>query len=214
MIKLTKRPKPQILIDNESQWTDDLMQHIHSGTTPPDSLKSKYKHHTIKQEVEIETNSKCAYCESYVTHQYVGDVEHIIPKAVHPELTFSWDNLSFVCYYCNNNKRDIFDESCKLLNPYEDKIEEHLHAFGPMILHINNSKRGELTHREIKLNRNKLIERRTDAIKEVQNLIDKYENAPIGALKDILKHELIECANPDKEFSFFIRQFLVDKKIL
>ncbi|GAB3421963.1 HNH endonuclease [Niabella aquatica] len=214
MIKLTKRPKPQVLINNGLQWTTDLMQHVFAGTSAPDHVKGRYRHHDVKQAVMLETNEKCAYCESYVTHQYPGDIEHIIPKAVYPRLTFAWDNLSFVCYWCNNYKSDTVDKTCKLLNPYKDEIDDHLRAFGPIVLHINNSRRGELTHREIRLNRKELIERRTDAIKELQNLIDKYENEPAGALKDILRQEVIECADIDKEFSFYLKQFLIDKGIL
>lgn len=214
MIKLYKRPKPKVLIDNGVQWTKELMQHVNNGTVVPKQIKGKYKHDDIKTAVKLETNEKCAYCESYITHQYPGDVEHIIPKSVYPRLTFTWNNLSFVCYWCNNNKRATVDKSCKLLNPYKDIINDHLRAFGPVVLHINNSKRGELTHREIKLNRIKLIERRTDAIKELQNLIDKYENEPAGALKDILKQEVIECASPEKEFSFYLKQFLIDKGVI
>lgn len=214
MIKLIKRPKPQVLIDNGLQWTRELMQHIINGTIAPDYIKNRYRHGEIKREVILETKGKCAYCESHVTHQYPGDIEHIIPKAVYPRLTFSWSNLSFVCYWCNNHKRDAVDKSCKLLNPYNDEIDDHLRAFGPIILHVNNSKRGELTHREIKLNRSELIERRADSIKELQNLIDKYEGEPVGALKDILKQEIIESAAADKEFSFCLRQFLIDKSII
>ena len=214
MIKLKKRPKPQVLVDHGLQWTKELMQHYYNGTSPSECLKNRYKHKDIKHEVMLETNGKCAYCESFVTHTYPGDVEHIIPKSVYPRLTFTWKNLSFVCYWCNNKKRDKVDKNCKLLNPYKDEIEKHLHAFGPMILHINNSKRGELTHREINLNRTNLIERRIDAIFKVQNLIDRYENEPEGAIKDILKQEVIEQANSDKEFSFTIKQFLFEKNII
>ena len=214
MIKLSKRPKPQILVDNGLFWTKEIMQHIHNGTDIPESLKRKYRHPEIKKEVKLETKDKCAYCESYITHQYPGDIEHIIPKAVYPRLTFTWKNLSFVCFCCNNHKRDKVDKSCKLLNPYKDEIVDHLRAFGPLILHINSSKRGELTHREIQLNRTELLERRTDAIRNVLNLIDKYDNEPAGALKDILKQEVIECANSDKEFSFCIKQFLSDRGII
>lgn len=211
MIRLAKRPRPQVLILNGVQWTQDLMQHVLNGTKAPDHIKGRYRHAEIKTEVALETNGKCAYCESHVTHQYPGDVEHIIPKGVFPRLTFTWSNLSFVCYWCNNHKHDKVDKSCKLLNPYLDLIDDHLRAFGPLVLHVNNSKRGELTHKEIKLNRKELIERRIEAIKSLQNLIDKFENETSIGLKEILRQELIESTSPEKEFSFYLKQYLVDR---
>ena len=214
MIKLNKRPKPQILIDKGGIWTTNLMQYVLNNLPIPDHVKNKYRHGDIKINVELETNGKCAYCESHVAHQYPGDIEHIIPKGVYPRLTFTWDNLSYVCYWCNNNKRDEVDKTCKLLNPYKDDIDHCLHAFGPMIMHINDSKRGEFTHRKIKLNRPELIERRIDAIQKIQNLIDKYKRETLPALKNILYQELLETCLPEKEFSFCKKQYLKDQGII
>ena len=211
MIKVVKRLKPQVLIDNGLKWTKDLMHYVYNGTNAPDHIKGRYRHPDIKSEVSLETNGKCVYCESYVSHQYPGDIEHIIPKSVYPRLTFSWNNLSFVCYWCNNHKRATVDKKCKLLNPYNDKIQEHLRAFGPIVMHINGSKRGELTLLEIKLNRKELIERRKDAIIVLQNLIDKFERETVVALKEILRQEIVDSCNSDKEFSFYLNQYLVDR---
>ncbi|MBE9602782.1 HNH endonuclease [Pedobacter sp. MC2016-24] len=214
MIKLFKTAKPQVLIDNGSQWTMAIMQHITNGTNVPENIRGKYRHVDIKNQVIVETNGKCAYCESYVTHQYPGDIEHIIPKSIFPRLTFTWNNLSFVCYWCNNHKRNTIDKKCKLLNPYTDNIDEHLRAFGPIVMHVNSSKRGELTHLEIKLNRKELIERRVEAIKALQNLIDKYERETIVGLKEILRQEIIESSAIDKEFSLYLNQYLTDRGIV
>lgn len=211
MIKLTKRPKPQILIDNAATWTKELMGYILSQTKAPDTTKGRYRHIQIKEAVTLETKGKCAYCESQVTHQYPGDVEHIIPKAAFPRLTFIWSNLSFVCFWCNNNKHDTVDKNCKILNPYIDSIEDHLRAFGPVVMHINQSKRGEITHREIKLNRDELIDRRTQAIKDIQNLVDKFDAESSPALKEVLRQELVECTLAEKEYSFYIKQYLMDR---
>ena len=214
MIKLYKRPKPDILASSQNKWTTELMQYVYQGREIPDHIQGRYRNMEIKKEVIAETYGKCAYCESYVTHQYPGDIEHIIPKSVYPRLTFTWNNLSFVCYRCNNNKRARIDKTCKLLNPYKDEIGEHLRAFGPLILHINNSKRGELTHKEIKLNRKELCERRIDAINELRTLLDKYEREPEGALKDVLLREIEDSAANDKEFSCILHQFLNDNGTL
>lgn len=213
MIKRTKRALPNILSTNGTNWTMQLMTYVNAGQAIPASVQRHYRHADIKGEVKLETEEKCIYCESYITHQYPGDVEHIIPKSVYPRLTFSWNNLSFVCYWCNNNKRATLDKTCKLLNPYKDEIDEHLQAFGPMVFHINDSKRGELTWKEIRLNRKELIERRSDSLKELQNLIDKYNRETAAGLKTILRNEIIENAKTDKEFSMYKTQFLKDNGI-
>ena len=214
MIQLNKLPKPLVLEENGTEWTKDLMELVNSGKKIPANIGGRYRHTQIKDAVKIETNEKCAYCECNITHQYPGDVEHIIPKAIYRRLTFTWKNLSFVCYWCNNHKSDYIDKSCKLINPYSDEIENHLQAFGPIIMHINKSKRGELTWREIKLNRIKLVERRTEALENLQNLIDRYEDEKILALKQIFKMELEENIKSDSEFSFIKKQYLKDRGII
>lgn len=210
MIKRTKRALPNVLSVNGTNWTKQIMTYVNAGQAIPLNVQGHYRHADIKSEVKLETEEKCIYCESYVTHQYPGDVEHIIPKSVYPRLTYSWNNLTFVCYWCNNNKRATLDKNCKLLNPYKDEVDNHLQAFGPMIFHINDSKRGELTWKEIKLNRKELIERRVDSLKELQNLIDKYNRETVHGLKAILLNEIVENTNSDKEFSMYKKQYLKD----
>lgn len=215
MIQLTVFPKPQVLVDNDEDWTKTLMEFINNGQNVPDADKNRYRHADIKTQVKSETNEKCVYCESKVSHQYPGDIEHIIPKAIYPRLTFTWKNLTFVCYWCNNHKRDyVGKNSSKLLNPYNDVISEHLYFFGPLLMHINNSVRGEITWKQIKLNRKELIDRRSDKLKELQNLIDKYEREVILALKQILLNEILDFANEDQEYSFACNCYLSAKGII
>lgn len=214
MIKRTKRPLPNVLSIYGTSWTKQLMTYVNAGQTIPVHVQGHYRHAEIKSEVKHETEEKCIYCESLITHQYPGDVEHIIPKSVYPRLTFTWNNLSFVCFWCNNNKKATLDKNCKLLNPYKDEVGDHLQAFGPMVFHINDSKRGELTWKMINLNRKELIERRADSLKEIQNLIDKYNRENVHGLKMILLNEIIENARTDKEFSMYKKQFLKDKGLI
>lgn len=215
MIQLAKRAIPQVLADNGLNWTKALMNYVNNGNEIPKSVKNKYSHDAIKTEVRLETNEKCVYCESQVTYQYPGDIEHIIPKSIYPRLTYSWPNLTFVCYWCNNHKRDYVEKGKgKLLNPYKDNIEKHLQFFGPLLLHINNCKRGEITWKKIELNRKELIDRRSDKLKELQNLIDKYEREDLVALKRVLLNEIIEFSSKDKEFSYSCQCYLKAKGII
>ncbi len=213
MIGLKKIAKPQILVDKGEQWTEEVMSNYYNGLEIPDVSINRYRHPEIKEQVKVETNEKCIYCESKVSHTYPGDIEHIIPKSKYPRLAFTWSNLTYVCFWCNNNKRAFLSRKTPLLNPYKDDIKEHLRAFGPILFHTNGSKRGELTWKKIKLNRKELRDRRFDAISDLQNLLDKYHRETDPDLKDILKNELFEIADKQKEYAFFMRQYLEDNGI-
>ncbi len=215
MIQLRKLDKPEVLVDNALDWTKTAMEYVHKGVEIPKKDKNRYNHKDVKRQLKIETSEKCAYCESHVSDQYPGDIEHIIPKAAYPRLSFSWSNLTYCCYQCNNNKRNyVGKRMAKLVNPYKDQIQHHLRFFGPLIMHVNNSKRGELTWKKIGLNRKELVDRRADKIKDLQNLIDKYEREDISELKEILLNEILEFHNSSEEFSYACECYLKDKKIL
>ncbi|WP_286776854.1 MULTISPECIES: HNH endonuclease [Sphingobacterium] len=211
MIELKKTAKPQSLINNGDNWTKDLMIDFYQTSVIDKTKQNKYNKPDIKQALIDETNEKCAYCESKVTHIYPGDIEHIIPKSLYPRLTFSWNNLTFGCFWCNNKKRDFLSKECMILNPYKDKINTHLRAFGPIILHINNSKRGEITWRQLELNRTELRDKRLEKIEELKNLIDKLNSENIPALKSLILNEINDFINRS-EYSFTLKQFFEDNK--
>lgn len=211
MIELKKTTKPQSLIDNETKWTQELMVDYYATGVIDKTKQNKYNKPDIKQALIEETNEKCAYCESKITHIYPGDIEHIIPKSIYPRLTFSWNNLTLGCYWCNNKKRNFLSKECMLLNPYKDSIKEHLRAFGPIIFHINDSKRGEISLRQLELNRVELRERRFEKIEELKNLIDKLNSERIPALRSLIENEIIDFINRS-EYSFTLKQFFEDNK--
>lgn len=206
MIPLFKKGKPQILIDNETEWTQNLIKYIDEGVLYKDIAekhKNLYREITIKDAIIAETNEKCAYCESKLLHIEFGDIEHIKPKSKFPNLSFNWENLTLACTVCNNNKRAYWEEGeNELINPYVDDISEHLVFIGPLLVHINNSSRGEITWRKLKLNRIELIEKRSEKILQLQNLISQYGKESNAVLKEILRGEIIDFVAEDKEFSF------------
>lgn len=50
-------------------------------------------------------NRLCGYCERPCRH---GQVDHFRPRYHFPELTFTWENLIYVCHRCNKVKDDQF----------------------------------------------------------------------------------------------------------
>lgn len=211
MIELKKIAKPQSLVDNGDAWSKDLMDEYYASGAINKTKQARYNKADVKQAVKNETKEKCAYCESKITHIYPGDIEHIIPKALYPRLTFTWDNLTFGCYWCNNKKRDFLCKEYMMLNPYKDKTSEHLRAFGPLLMHINSSKRGEITWRKLELNRPELRDKRQEKIEELQLLIDKFNNETVQALKDLIESEIQDFINSN-EYSFSLKQYFEDNK--
>lgn len=202
MIKLVKGVAPQVLIDNAGSWTNDVMSYYNKGLDIPYASLKKYGHPDIKTAVINETNEKCAYCESCVTAVYYGDIEHIIPKAKYPRWAFYWKNLTFICNKCNNAKRDYASKQTPLLNPYTDDIYSHLSAFGPMIMHINASHRGKITHMRLKLNRKKLVEKRSEAILSFSNVLDEYNKETDLDVKEVYRDQLDEMLSAENEYAF------------
>jgi uncharacterized protein (TIGR02646 family) len=198
-------------MNNGDAWTKELMYDYYETGIIDKSKQVRYNNPEIKQALKKETKEKCAYCESKITHIYPGDIEHIIPKSIYPRLTYTWSNLTFGCYWCNNKKRDFLDKVCKLLNPYKDKTKKHIRAFGPLIMHINSSKRGEMTWRKLELNRTELRDKRQEKIEELQLLIDKYNSENTQTLKDLIEAEIIDFIERT-EFSFTLKQYFKDNK--
>ena len=74
MIKINKRAKPQILIDNAQQWTNEYLNALKQTTPVPTHIKNRYQNSEIKEALEKETYGKCAYCESKLKHISFGDI--------------------------------------------------------------------------------------------------------------------------------------------
>jgi len=214
MIRLIKLTVPNILSVNSTTWTSELMNLINSNQPVPPAIANRYNHPQIKSQVKAETFDKCCYCESKVTQVYPGDIEHLIPKSKFPRLTYTWKNMTFSCSICNNRKRDYLNKPNPLLNPYKDNPSQHLRAFGPFISQINGDTRGEITVKKLDLNRADLRERRTDILKSLSRLLDKFHKEQDQGLKQILKDELLECAETKNEYSLTIKQFLIDNGIV
>lgn len=215
MTELEKGKKPDILEQHAGEWTQQLLINI-DNKDEYDKIQKKYNHKQVKEALLDETNGKCCYCESKIGDVAYPHIEHIKPKArnMFPKLTFEWENLTLVCPKCNIKKSDYYSDTLDVLNPYSDKIALHIKAFGPIIMHLNSSKRGEITIKKIDLNRIELLEKRMEAIDRVQTLIDKYNREEEFLLKDILKDEIEELISKNKEYSFCLKCYCEAQGVL
>lgn len=48
MIKLNKGPKPQVLVDNATNWTNELLGFIQRNEKVPSSVSNRYNHSDVK----------------------------------------------------------------------------------------------------------------------------------------------------------------------
>jgi hypothetical protein len=205
MIKLTKLECPDVLSQNKESWTTELMSYIDRGERPPSHIVNRYNKPEIKAAIKKETHKKCVYCESYIEHVHPGDIEYIKPKSKYPHLTFEWENLTYVCRECNRRKRDEYDESCPLINPYTEDPSNFLLALHAYVYHRPGSKRGHLTEVLLELNRPPLLEARSRRIDALRILLDRYVSETTKTIKEALLTEIRTEIAEDKEYSFCLK---------
>jgi uncharacterized protein (TIGR02646 family) len=194
LIKIKKGEMPQILKDNSAAWTATFLSKISSGEKPSDSEATKYRHPQVKAALLIETNGKCAYCESKLLHIHHGDVEHIFPKSLSPSLRFDWNNLTIACEVCNQKKSDLDPQAEFIIDPYNIDPKDHLRFFGAVISSLGTAY-GKNTTSLLALNRAELVERRKEKLDGVLSICETIlcEDLPLvtrrALLADLIAHE-------------------------
>ncbi|WP_271673181.1 HNH endonuclease [Bradyrhizobium sp. CCBAU 51627] len=207
MIKLNKRPEPQILRDNRASWEQALRDHETNGTEPSKAELNRYGHKDIKSVLLAETNEKCAYCESIFRHVYPGDIEHVTPKRNGIQFRFAWENLTIACSTCN---------TCKgvkqgLVDPYDDDPEALFQHAGPAILPDPASNKATATEAALSLNRHALVERRTERLKALHRILKIALDQTDQNYREILLDELrVKEIRDDAEFAAMSRWYVKD----
>ncbi len=215
MIKISKMPKPQVLIDNANTWTKEYCDCIKAGKEPSKEIKYRYNHPEIKHALEKETHGKCAYCESKIKSVAYGDIEHILPKNknARPELYVEWNNLTLACEQCNRaGKGTYYEPNLPLVNPYTDAPSDFLRDFGPLIMPLPGNDRGIATEKVIRLNRGALVERRTERINSIEALLQGWAKETNPTLKKLLEDELHNEYLKEKEYSSTVKSFLKENE--
>lgn len=193
-----------------SYWSKKMIKLSRPACPDPIGLKSNYKLPINKNALRIANNDKCMYCESKISHIDFAHVEHIKPKSVDkfPELTYEWTNLGYSCPKCNNFKSEKYEDDTPFIDPYSEDPENHLISYGTMIMPKNGCERGEITIREIGINRNELIEKRYEKINEISSAIKACFRTKNESLRNAALEELKMEAEANKEFSFTVRTLL------
>lgn len=113
-------------------------------------VRSSLRDHYLREQ-----KFRCAYCrmEKKERHGMTWDVEHIIPKATHPQFLYEPKNLAMACKECNLAKKDkevlvrprraireypVDKDEFKIVHPHFDKYSDHFEII---------SVQGRITHR-------------------------------------------------------------------
>lgn len=212
MIKLQKIDKPNILVENASLWTSEYCDCIKRGEIPSETLKTRYNHRDIKDELIKETSGKCAYCESKILASSPGDVEHIIPKSKCPKLYVEWSNLTLACSRCNREgKKDYYDEQRPLIHPYTDEPEQEFFEIGEFL--SGKTPKGQLSITKLKLNRPDLVEARKEKLQLLHTLLSLWANEQDPKRKKLQESILCRECTPEKEYSSTVKAYLLEKGV-
>lgn len=211
MIKLTKNAKPAILVSSSVNWTEALLAKLALGEKPTATEATRYRHPDVKQALMIETNGKCAYCESKVAHIHHGDVEHIYPKSLDPAKTFEWDNLTIACEVCNQFKSNRDPNLEYILDPYNTDPEMHLSFAGAIVYSITEDF-GKNTNAILELNRAALCERRKEKLEKTLSIFENIlnQNLSLPARKAIYDNLLANEASDKSEYSAMNKSAIIN----
>ncbi|MBE7416717.1 MAG: HNH endonuclease [Ideonella sp.] len=203
MRSLSKLPEPGILAENHVAWLQEYLQDLSS-----DAKRTRYRHPDIKSTLKLETHEKCVYCESRIGHNTPGDIEHKIPSSKDRTKHFIWSNLTIACGECNRRKNSYYQEHDGFLDPYTDDVEQYLDFEGPVVTSKPGEVRGEVFVATLELcsaNRLSLVTQKIAKINELRHILERYNSADPGPLKEVLKRQLIEMSRPGGEYSAMVR---------
>ena len=121
----------------------------------------------LREEVKLRANKCCEYCKSQDKYSPTSfTIDHIIPESLDGSSEFG--NLAYACFLCNRLKSnkiksyDVISEKwISLYNPRTNVWEENFAWSEDATNIIGISIIGRCTIKELKLNREKLIEYRT-----------------------------------------------------
>ncbi len=197
--------------------------------------EKRFKSSDIKKSLKELYKNKCAFCEEQVKvcidnelEDCSSTVEHYRPKSIYYWLAYSWDNLLWCCYRCNQNKDNTFDVTKQLgtfdkktfLNKDKNRIHNTFKIYNriekPFMIHpelesvlnkltfVNGiidstDSRIEYTIRTCALDRDDLNEKRLKVIEKFKNNAKK-RNRLNKSYQDILDNLKKDFMNEQSEF--------------
>jgi hypothetical protein len=172
------------------------------------SQKQTYKHPENKKALIDASYGKCMYCESKVLAIDYGDVEHIKPKKLFPDLEHEWENLGFSCRKCNTNKSNKFDPVCPYINPYEEVPDDFMVSFSELVSARKGNPRARITIEDIDLNRIELLEKRREKLQSLEAVFNELALQKNTTLAEKAMEAIKNHCEDQHEYSFILKNFL------
>ncbi len=64
-----------------------------------------YKQWKATRSAFLAAHRWCAFCEGFGVKTRATEVDHIVSRALRPDLTFTWSNLQGLCAKCHNGHK-------------------------------------------------------------------------------------------------------------
>lgn len=213
MRHINRSAEPPVLTKNGANW---LSAFLASGADRPDS--SKYANKEICNYLKAMSSSKCFYCETTLKG-LPSEVDHHIEVSVDKNKAFAWDNLYLSCKRCNHKMNELSIPSKATLNPCvdtDDEIKHHITFDREMIRTVGTSKKGELTIKKYKLDREELDFLRIKQLRKVDEVIEDIDSAMISSgrstMNDDEKERLLSFTVSTQPFSYMCEVYLRMKR--
>lgn len=180
------------------------MIRVKKALTAPLSLStnSAYDGQDVQRQLEHDHHGKCYFCERHLCTDF--QVEHHKSQENYPTLQQDWNNLFWVCGYCNGKKGARFDN---LLDPIsvniEDEIEQTINfsnkqaSFRPLVATESHEATCMLLTRIYngasnmrRLREEKCFEYVLGVVNDFNRLVSQYLNAPTDKNRDLVREEL------------------------
>ena len=85
------------------------MIRVYKRNEEPETLRTRgYKDDKVKRALLEDQHDKCYLCERKLTTDY--EVEHLVSQKGDASKMNEWDNLFVACNYCNDRKKENYDE--------------------------------------------------------------------------------------------------------
>ena len=193
------------------------MIQLQKTTTAPASLanKDKYYGEDVIDLLAKDHYDKCYICERQLTTDF--QVEHLHSQEHYPDEKYNWENLFFVCSYCNGKKSANFDG---IVNPTKEAIEEKIvqklnyrdnkadfatddtsEAIQQTIVLLNRVFNGKNVIRKVKEER--FFEEFLSKMNNFEKAINDYLSTPTPETKQVIK-ELLSIKEEFLGFKYWV----------
>ncbi len=195
MRNVTRPAMPASLRNSAARWLKELMSALSSPIEDKVLVKrcfNRYNEGDVREALEEMYDGLCCYCESRMGIGNFSEIEHRQPKKCFPELTFEWDNLHLACPVCNRAKGKKWDEYRPILDSVVDPISKHLsyRIGGGGAKRWPETERGKTTIDHASLNRQKLVDARTEISYWVRKTIRILNRDPCSPAAGLVGEEL------------------------